>query len=291
MERPDTTRERDEWDWQDALDSVWRRRFRILVATLASGALTAAVVVLLPRTYGAVTTIRVGRVVDKLLAEPANVAAAINSQSIGGRLRRAGFPDRRPEELADAVAAAVGTLPPGGAENAPTPFVTIVARGPSVDEARRLSAAVATLVVEEHLARYETIVARHRAYRDDLQRQITAILSEIGEIETALKAFRTNPPVSALGVLLMRAQLQEKQTQLLAFLREQRDVDIGLSANSEKTATVGDTVAPRSLIRPPRTVITLAGTTVGGLLAVFWALVPRRYSRKKGAPQLLASNR
>jgi uncharacterized protein involved in exopolysaccharide biosynthesis len=275
---PDTT---NTWDWLDGLGSLWRARYPIVGATMASGVLTAGVVLMMPRSYHAVATIRVGRVMDRVLADPLHVAVALNSDSIGGRLRQAGFTDRSPEKLAEAVSAGVGTLVVG-TNTVASPIVSIDAAAPTVDGAKRLALGVAQIVVDEHTKRYAASVERLSVFREQLQAQVTSITAEIADVEAGLKAFRANPTVAAPAILLMRAQLEEKQTQLLGFLREQRDFDLNLTVNSEKTTIMADPLVPPSRIRPRRTMTTLAGAASGGLLAVFWA-VARDARRRRGA--------
>jgi len=67
-----------EWNWLDGLDVVWRARYLVIAAALGAGVLAAIIVLLIPRTYGAVATIRVGKVMDRLIADPLNVTASTN---------------------------------------------------------------------------------------------------------------------------------------------------------------------------------------------------------------------
>jgi uncharacterized protein involved in exopolysaccharide biosynthesis len=89
--------------------------------------------------------------------------------------------------------------------------------------------------------------------------------------------------VAAPAILLMRAQLEEKQTQLLGFLREQRDLDLNLTVHSEMTRVLAEPGVPRSRIRPRRTITTVGGAATGGLLAVFWAVAWDARRRREGA--------
>jgi hypothetical protein len=59
--------------------------------------LTAVIVLLIPRVYGAVAAIHVGKVMDRVIAAPPNVTVEIGDSSMGSRLAKAGFTDRTPE--------------------------------------------------------------------------------------------------------------------------------------------------------------------------------------------------
>jgi uncharacterized protein involved in exopolysaccharide biosynthesis len=282
VERPEAQDGTYQWDWFDGVSSIWRTRYVIVGATILAGLLTAAVVLVVPRSYQAVATIRIGKVMDRVLVDPLHVGFAINSDSIGGRLRQAGVTDRTPEELAEAVSAVVETQVMGSA-TVTSPIVSIVASGRTAEAAKRLSLAVAQIIIDEHQPRYNASMKRVGEFREQLQSQVAAIREEIADVEAALRAFRGNPSVAAPAILLMRAQLEEKQTQLLTFMREQRDLDLNLTVNSEMTAVVAEPVIPRSRIRPRRTITTLGGAAAGGLLAVFWAVARDTRRRRESA--------
>jgi uncharacterized protein involved in exopolysaccharide biosynthesis len=281
VERPDT-QNTNHWDWLDGLDSIWRARYLVAAATLLAGMLTAAVMLVAPRSYLAVVTLRVGKVMDHLLVDPTHVASEINSESIGVRLRNAAITGRTPEDLGNAVSARVGAQIPGPTTLA-SPFVAVEARGRTGEEAKRLSMAVAQIVIDEHRPRYDTAMKRVGEYREQLQSQVVAIRGEIAEIESAVRTFRTSPTVGPPAVLLMRAQLEEKETQLLAFLREQRDLDINVTVNSEMTRVLAEPSVLAARTRPRRTMTTVAGAATGGVLAVFWALALDARRRRRSA--------
>ncbi len=271
MDRQDAHGSGQEWNWLDGLDVLWRARYMVIAAALGAGVLTAVIVLLIPRTYGAAATIHVGKVMDRLIADPLNVAVEIGDGSTGSRLARAGFSDQTPEDLAQAVSAAVRVQAVGPATT-PSPFITVMAEGDSPDYAKRLARVAAQLIVDDHNAKFDAWMARLGVFREQIDRQIAAARSDIAEIDTALKDFRTRPTVSAPAVLLMRAQLEEKQTQLLNFMREQRDLDLNLTVHSERTVMVAEPLLPRDRMRPRRTVTTLAGAVSGFVLAVLWAV-------------------
>ena len=284
MDQQDPRCTPDEWTWLEGLEVAWRARYLVVAAALLAGVVVAAIMFLVPRTYGAEATIRVGKVMDRLIADPLNVALEIGDSSMGSRLSRAGFTDRTPETLARAVSAAVpvqGT----GATTTPSPFVTVVAEGDSGDAAKRLALAVAQLIVDDHQRRFDASMERLRVFRSQIDRQIAEVRAEVAEIDAALKTFRSKPTVDAPAILLMRAQLEEKQTQLLDFLREERDLDLNLTIHSERTVVVADPLLPKERLRPRRTITTLAASASGGLLAVFWALVLDGRRRRQQTPR------
>jgi uncharacterized protein involved in exopolysaccharide biosynthesis len=277
-----------EWAWLDGIEAIWRARYLVIAAALGAGVLTAVVVLLIPRTYVAVATLKVGKVTDRLIADPLGVSVEIGDISIGSRLAKAGFTDRTPEEFARDVAAAVRVQVIGNTTT-PSQFVTVTANGDSPESAKRLVLAAAQVIVDDHQKRFDAWMTRLGVFREQIDRQIAAARSDIAEIDAALKDFRTKPTVSAPAVLLMRAQLEEKQSQLLGFLRELRDLDVNLTVQSERTVVVADPLVPKDRMRPRRTITTLAGAVSGFVLAVLWAVGsdarrrPGRTARSGGA--------
>lgn len=61
------TKATDDWTCLDGVHAIWQYRYWILAATVLAGLATAAAMLVLPRTYEAITTVRIGRVMDKLL--------------------------------------------------------------------------------------------------------------------------------------------------------------------------------------------------------------------------------
>ena len=61
MERSETQDNADAWDWFDGLVSIWRARYVIIGATALAGLLTAAVMLVTPRSYQAVPRFASGR--------------------------------------------------------------------------------------------------------------------------------------------------------------------------------------------------------------------------------------
>jgi hypothetical protein len=271
VDHQDTHGSGQEWNWLDGLDVLWRSRYMVIAAALGAGVLTAVVVLLIPRTYGAVATLKVGRVMDRLIVDPLGVSVEIGDSSMGSRLAKAGFTGRTPEQLARDVGAAVRAQVVGNTTS-PSQFITVTANGDSPESAKRLVLAAAQVIVDDHRKRFDVWMARLGVFREQIDRQIAAARSDIAEIDAALKDFRTRPTVSAPAVLLMRAQLEEKQSQLLGFLREQRDLDVNLTVQSERTVVVADPLVPKDRMRPRRTITTLAGAVSGFVLAVLWAV-------------------
>lgn len=263
--RPD-----DEWSWMDGLFAIWRYRYQIVLATVATGILTAGVMMVIPRSYESVLTLKIGRVLDRPLDEPLQVATLINSPSIGSRLRAAGTTAFKAEVYDDLVAAEVASAPPGMAL---PPLVTVLGRGTTVPEAKQLALSAAAIVIEEHNRRFDETLAWQRNYRRQLQAQIDAIRTDLADVEAGLRTFRMKPTVEAPAILLMRSQLEEKQSQLLAFERELRDVDISMTANSERTRMLGEPLVPLTRIKPRRTMTTIMATAAAGVLSVCLAVV------------------
>jgi hypothetical protein len=149
-----------------------------------------------------------------------------------------------------------------GNTTSPSQFITVAANGDSPESSKRLVIAAAQVIVDDHRKRFDVWMARLGVFREQSDRQIAA----------ALEDFRTKPTVSAPAVLLMRAQLEEKQSQLLGFLREQRDLDVNPTVQSERTVVVAAPLVPKGRMRRRRTITTLDAAVSRFVLAVLWAV-------------------
>jgi uncharacterized protein involved in exopolysaccharide biosynthesis len=272
-----------EWEGRDLVYALLRRWWVVALVTLATGLTTAAVMVMMPRTYGAVVTLRIGHVGDRRLFDSPEVATQATSYDVGARLAAAGlYPASSPESVASMLTAAPGSGIPGVDTAPPTPtavqtgYVTVRAQCGSPDEAKRLAKAVAGLLLREHQRRFEDTARYQRAYRDRLQAQIDAARADAAKLDEGL---RGAPQGGNSAALLIGVRREEKLVQIQALDRELRDLDILLSVNSETTTSVGEPVVLMKLTTPRRTVTTLAGAILGGLLGIFWVLLtntPRR---------------
>lgn len=264
----ETSEVQDGYTWQELGAAVLGRWRLVLVNALVAGILAAGIVLLVPRTHVALLSLRVGKVATLLLDDPATVALWVRSDMFSATLARQ-LGEKEPDDFLGTVTAFAEHIDTGSQRIASS-VITIRAKGKDPDEATRRARAALAMVSAEHDRRYRVLMDQNRQYADRLTAQIEIVRAELREVEAGLKEFRRNPTVAAPAVLLMRAQLEEKQTQLMGFIKELRDIELGLLGHSEPTRALGEPVTPRRLVSPRRTLTVAAVTMTAGFFTVAW---------------------
>jgi uncharacterized protein involved in exopolysaccharide biosynthesis len=255
-----------DWNWTDAVAVVWARRYLIVAVTVGAGVAAVLLALVTPRTYLATLTIRIGRVMDRPIQDPAQAMSWTRTAGFASVVHKRGFTDIPLDSLLgnlQAVPAVEGQI---------TPYLSLQVRAAGADRAARLARAAGEVVLEDHRRRYQTMLESQQQYRESLRQQLTAIQQDLKALEESLRQFRVRPTVEAPAVLLMQAQLEDRQSQVLQFTRELRDLEVGLGSQSEQTQQIGDVVLPRSEMRPRRRAMGVAGAAAGALLALFWVI-------------------
>ncbi len=257
----------DPLEFIDFLRVVWRQRLLIIVGLLVCGGLGAVVGLCLPKVYATSFNLLNGKVWEKPIGNVYRVAEIINGEPFLDAVRaRASLPKsaRRLKADGDIVARAIeGRKTPGGD---PAVLVRVVSRGSSPEEALKAANAVADLIIEDHKGRYDQILAEYSRYQTEIEAQVAAIEREIEQLSSDVKQQRTGPDVKAPAVILLQAQLEQKHTQLLAFLRELRNVKLNNTCRefTENTSVLYPPVRP---VEPVN--LKVAQTTVIGVVAGF----------------------
>lgn len=222
-------------------------------------------------TYESEVNIRVGQAFGRSLENAYAVAALIGSEAFRSQLEQAlGLGIREGSVRAEVVEGGVGAV-------ASPAYVRATARARSAEVAWAIAQKIVEMIVERHRHDYEVSVAQNRAYQGTLGAQIKGIEQAIGEMEATLAKLRMNPGVSAPAVLLLQAQVEAKQAQLLSFAKELRDSEIAEAAQTWPTHPIAPPPRPDAPEWPVGVVVTAISTGLGLVAAVAWTLlrVPR----------------
>jgi uncharacterized protein involved in exopolysaccharide biosynthesis len=250
---------------------IWRRRLLILSGTV--GCMLAALVVslLLPKKYESSLQLKIGRVWNSSLDDSTRLAAIINSEPFLDKVRQGtSFKQTASQMKKTNIIVAQAMSEAGASANKDTLLVNVVTRGYTPEEAVSLATVTADLVIQEHQSRFEEWLNEHRLYEKKLENQIELVQNDIHELQGTLKRLN-NPQVSAPAVILLQAQLEQKQVQLVGFVRELGDVKMNNSSRvvTENTRIILPAVQPENYVSPK---IAL-NVTVAGFLGVIAALV------------------
>jgi len=230
----------------DYLRVIRKRRWLIVGGTIACMIAALLISLLSPKVYEANLSLKVGQVWQNPLDDPNRVAEVINSEPFLDKVRQKtdlGKTAYKMKKEKIVVAKAI--------EKAAI-LVNLTTRANSPEKAVELAEVTADLVIQEHRARFDELMSEHLRYEKELGNQIQIIQKAIEELDAALKRQRTNPQVNAPAVILLQAQLEQKQSQLLGFVRELRDVRMAntAKARTENTKVVLPPVFPEDHVNP-----------------------------------------
>jgi len=255
--------EEDEVTLYDYIKVVRKRKWLIVIGTCAC-ILTAGLVSLsLPKTYEAVLDLRIGKVWGTPIADNHLVSQKLSSEALLVKVIEKLGPEISSQSLRGTLRTSVL---PGG-------LVRLVARANTPPEAVKVVNAVATLVVEEHQDRYDRAMAPYYQYEKDLAGRIKKVESHISGMKATLSHLQKDPQTSAPAVILLQAQLEQKEAQLVGFVRELRDVNINNHSlmKSHMTQIENPPVEPESPVAPRKKRIVLIAGVLGGMVALFMA--------------------
>jgi uncharacterized protein involved in exopolysaccharide biosynthesis len=249
------------------LTALWRARWLLLGITLTAAIAGLVLSYFVPPTYESEANIRVGQVFGRPLENGYAVAALIGSEGFRTQLEQVlGQMIPRRSVRAETVEGGVGAA-------AQPAYVKVSARGDSADAAWSLAQKIVELLTERHQRDYEASVSKNRAYQNTLGTQIKGIEHALTEMEATLGRMRQNPGVSAPAILLLQGQVEEKQTQLLAFAKELRDSEIAEATETWPTQALAPPPRPRGPTWPVGLVVTAISTGFGLVAAIAWTLL------------------
>lgn len=231
----------------DYFKVIWRRRRMIIGGTLACVLAVLTMSLLLPKTYETDLYIQIGQVWEKSLEDTYRVAEIINSESFLDKVREKTHLPMTTYRMKKEKIVIAKTIDAGKKLVVAVPqLVEIVTRANTPEKAVELAETAAELVIQEHKPRFDELMYEYNHYENGLANQIQAIQNEVRELEILLKRQRTNPQVNAPAVILLQAQLEQKQSQLLGYMREIRDVKLNnvSKARSENTRVLLRPVLP-----------------------------------------------
>ncbi len=254
----------------DYLRVIWKRRWLIVGGTLICMLAALVVSLLLPKVYETSLNLQIGRVWEKPIESPYRVTEIINSEPFLDKVRKKMGLDQTAHEMKTGKVVVAESIEGGKISDQGNPIlVSILTKARTPEKTVELVQTVADLVIQEHKPRFDELISEYVRYEKELKDQIQVIQKEIDELDVILKRQRTNPKVNAPAVILLQAQLEQKQSQLLEFVRELRDVRMNNTsrARTEKTQVILPPVLPEDHVTPKtRLNVLIAG--IFGLISV-----------------------
>ena len=236
------------------------------VLLCAGGAL--AISLLIPKVYQTSLQLQIGKVWGKSVEDPYRVSEIINSEPFIEKIREKLKIHETAYEMKEKKIVFARTIEAraNGPETYPI-LLDITARGPSPEQVIRIADTVAEFIVQDHDERFNELINKYYLYENELQNQVKAIRKDISELDTLLTHNREKLNVEAPAVILLQAHLEQKQTQLLQFIRELRDVRLNNTSRvyTENSRVILPPVPPEEHVIP-RTIPFVTGAGITGLI-------------------------
>lgn len=235
------------------INILWKRRRLIIGGVLICMLLAWPMSLLIPKVYETSLFLEVGQVWEKPLDDTYRVAEIINSEPFLDKIReRTHFPMTASEMRRHGIITARTVEGNKKAVMVIPSLVEIVSRDGAPEKTIDLAQAAADLLIQEHKNRFDALMKEYGNYESNLEEQSGKVQKEIEELDALLKRQRTNPQVNAPAVILLQAQLEQKQSQLLGYVRELRDVRISNRSNTrtENTRVIYPPILPIDYVSP-----------------------------------------
>lgn len=253
----------------DYLRVIGKRKWLIVSGTVGCVLAAAVVSLILPKEYETSLQLTVARVWGNEMENPRRVVAIINSEPFLDKVRQKAnlnltLHEMKRKNIVSAQTSDAGTVNPTNNSI----LVNVVTRGSTPEEAVKTAGTVGDIVISEHQPRFKELLEARLDYERKLENQIQLIQKDVQELDSTIRRLSTNPQVSAPAVILLQAQLEQKQSQLVGFLRELRDVKLNNTASelTQNTRVVLPPVVPQQKASP-RIAINVVIAGIVGLIA------------------------
>jgi len=251
----------------DYLRILWGRRWLIIVGVVGLMVAAGGVSLLIPEVYETTLQLRIGRVWETPIEDPYEVASVMNSDSFLNRLREAVGLDKSVHDMRRAKVIVAETLL-GRTRDKHHILVNLAARGRSPKEAVELAQKAAKLIVDDHKVTFDEMMVENVRYEKDLERQINEVRSGIDKLNALLETHQKQSQVDAPAVILLQAQVEQKEIHLHTIAREARDIRIQNTSkiHTEDTLVANPPVLPEKPVKP-KVALNIA---LAGLLGVIF---------------------
>jgi uncharacterized protein involved in exopolysaccharide biosynthesis len=253
------------------LGLVWRYKKSIILATLVAAGLAFVASFFIKPVYEAEVNVQIGKASASDLEDTFQVVGRVNSRA---------FKSQYAEEFQDLRERLIEADPVDPSLKGQPAYVKILTQGRSREAAMDLARRVAERVIAEHQPLYDAARAQHEEYAQTVSAQIDASKKEVARMEETLRGLEKNPAVSAPSVLLLQAQLEDRQTQIVEIAAKLRDARIQQANHTRPTRMLAPAYALNRPIWPKRAVIVLVAAGLALLVAVLMVVLGAQANRR-----------
>ena len=202
--------EEDEVSLYDYIKVISKWKRFIIIGTSVCIFTAGVVSLLLPKVYEASLDLKIGKVWGSSIEEPALVSETITSESFLVKVINELNLKLSPQELKEAMKASV----------IKNNLIRVTVKASIPAKTVEITNAMANLIIGNYKDKYNKAMAFYHQYEEDLSGQVTETKTAIGEMKTTLSILQKNPQTNAPAVILLQAQLEQKESQLTNYIRE-----------------------------------------------------------------------
>ncbi len=289
---------RDTVELVDYLRVLWKRKAMIIWLVFVSAGMASLVSYMMRPVYEVSRVLRIGQIahlsvqvgqadqiasLERSLIETREaVIETITDQRLLEEVRAKIVPEVPIERFTKRVMVDRKANPPTQV----SAHVRYTVRGDTPAQAAAVADAIAESIIQRHAKVYQQGLAVKQGYEEELKGKIDVLSKEIQELRRAFDAMRTSRRVDAAALVLLQANLEDRERSLLGLKRELRDVQLSsLSPMLENTRVIAPEAMPTTPVKPKKIQNVLIGVAVsllGGTFLAFFLEYWERISRERG---------
>lgn len=266
-----SSKEAEEVELIDYLRVIWRRRKLVFLMPALSVIIAGVVSLMLPPLYEATAQVRIGRVWEKEIESPYLIVERVDSDAFLSRVIEQVNLPTTPYRMKKGNVVEARVLEGGSTGQKVPLLISIQAHANDPKQAVEIANTVASILTEDHKRRFEEKLNEYLAYEKELSREVVRIEEQMRDLENMIKKQQMNPSVNAPSVILLQAQLEQKNAQFLNFKKELKDVRINNTSSiiTEDSKLIAPPILPKESINP-RIKLNMA---VAGAVSLFLTLI------------------
>ncbi len=252
--------EEQEVELIDYLNVIWKRKGLIIGGTLVAAAAALVVSLLMPKTYEVSRTLKIGMLPGMIIE---------SREAVIGRLKD----DRVLKMVMEKVHSELANMEMGGEVSIDTktnPNVRYIVQSDDPQGATRIADRLAGYIIKVHKPRYGRELQIAKEYEAELTVTIRKVDAEIQSMRMILKKVMKAPKVDAPAVILLQANVEDRERNLADLRRELKGSRVS-RLRSENTSVIAAGPPPEHPVKPRVKLNVGLGGTLGLMMFTFLA--------------------
>lgn len=272
----------EEVELHDYLKVISKRKWLIIAGTLVCVFTAGIVSLLLPKVYEATLDLTIGKVWDSPIENPYVVSETITTEAflvkVINKLKLKSFQD-----LKGAVKASVFKE---------SNLIRLTVKADTPTKTVKIVNAIANLIIDSNKDKYDKAMIFYYQYEKNLTTQIANVNSNITKMRATFSHLEKDVRTNGVAAVLLQAQLEQRETQLVILMRELRDVRTKNYSpiHSQMSSVENPTVEPTAPVAPRKKQIVVIAAVLGAFVFLFLAFFLEYLGRMKERESSISRN-